>query len=113
MKINASDYTAHLSRGKFEGETPATEYFYHVMLTGDGETVYAYGGDDDQTEDDYADTEAASGALFQVNAEESEAFGLPTGHWFLLREDSQGFAIGTVHATREAAEQRLTEWFAG
>ena len=105
--IDASKYTAHKSLGKFEGESPATEYFYEQMCEGDGETIYA-GGDDDG-EGGY------SAELFQVSAEEADAFDkinvhLPHGHWFLLREDSQGFAIGSVHATREEAEQRFNEW---
>lgn len=109
--IDASKYTAHKSPGKFEGESPATEYFYEQMLNGDGERLYVYGGDDDQTEADRADTEEASAELFQVNAEEAEAFGLTCGHWFLLLEDSQGFVCGSEHATRAQAEQRLRDWF--
>jgi hypothetical protein len=108
--IDVSKYTAHSRPGKFEGETADTEYFYERMCEGDGETIYAYGGDDDQTEADFADTEEASAELFQVDAEESAAFGLPVGHWYLLREDSQGFVFGTVHATREQAEAKFRRW---
>lgn len=100
--IDANKYTAHKSPGKFEGESPASEYFYEQMCEGDGETIYA-GGDDDGEGGYCAD-------LFQVDADEADAFGLTVGHWFLLCEDSQGFAIGSVHESREAAEKRFNEW---
>jgi hypothetical protein len=103
MSINASQYTAHQQPGKFEGESAATEYFYEQMLNGDGETVFP---------DIDGDICANSAELFHINADESEAFNLPIGHWFLLREDSQGFAYGTTHATRAEAEQKFQSWIA-
>lgn len=105
--INASKYTAHLHPGKFEGETAATEYFYEQMLNGDGETICADNGDEGH---DYEFI--ASAELFHINAEEAEAFNLTIGHWFLLREDSQGFAYGSEHPSRQAAEHKFNEWAA-
>lgn len=106
MAIDVSKYTSHSRAGKFEGETPATEYFYEQMLNADGETIYAasVGADGAGFED------VPCAEVFRIDADEAEAFGLPIGHWFLLREDSQGFVYGSVHATREAAEERFTQW---
>lgn len=106
MPIDASKYTAHKLPGKFEGETAATEYFYEQMCKGDGETIYPQNADGELESDWSAD-------LFQIDVEEADAFALPLHHWFLLREDSQGFCIGTVHETREAAERRFNEWCGG
>jgi hypothetical protein len=107
--IDASKYTAHLHPGKFEGETNgATEYFCEQMLNGDGETFdpipLAEGPDDYTCED------SLIGTLFHINAEEAEAFNLTIGNWFLLCEDSQGFANGSVHPSRQAAEHKFNEW---
>lgn len=93
--INPSKYTAHLHPGKFEGETAATEYFHEQMLNGDGEIfdpITVADGPDDFTCED-----SPIGTLFQINAEEAAAFNLTIGHWFLLREDTQGFAYGSEH----------------
>jgi hypothetical protein len=98
--IDVTKYTAHKSPGKFEGESAATEYFYEQALNGDGETIH----------EDIDDGEGSTADLFQIDVEEAEAFDLPLHHWFLLREDSQGFAIGSVHETREAAEERFMQW---
>jgi hypothetical protein len=97
--------------GKFEGEPPQTGYYWEQMLNGDGETIYAYGGDDDQTEADFADTDEACADLFQVDAEESEAFGLPIGSWQMLWSDSLGFAYSQNFPTREAAEDEFNSWY--
>ena len=106
--IDPTKYTAHQHLGKFEGETAATEYFHEQMLNGDGETVFA-----DQVCDESLDYEPIDSAqFFHINADEAEAFNLPIGHWFLLREDSQGFAYGTTHATRAEAEQKFQSWIA-
>jgi hypothetical protein len=96
--IDASKYTAHKSPGKFEGETAASEYFYEQMLNGDGEELYS----DDEG--------GAVASVFRIDADESEAFGLPIGGYFLLREDSQGFVMGSTHATQEAAEGAFRRW---
>jgi hypothetical protein len=107
--IDPFKYTAHQHPGKFEGESAATEYFYELMLDGDGETIYGDSGDD-TADEPYQETDCAE--LFRINADEAEAFDLPIGHWFLLREDSQGFVYGTTHATREQAEQKFQSWVA-
>ena len=98
--INPANYIAHLHPGKFEGETAATEYFHEQMLNGDGETVYG--------SEDLEDAPVAE--IFHINADEAEAFDLTIGHWFLLHEDSQGFAYGSEHPTRESAEHKFNEW---
>lgn len=108
--IDASKYDACRRPGKFECQSPATEYFYEQMCNGDGETIYAAVAPDGDNadEDDYGDEPSAE--LFQIDVAESEAFGIPHGQWFMLCEDSQGFALGSVHATREAAEKAFTNW---
>jgi hypothetical protein len=109
MSINASKYTAHTHLGKFEGETAATEYFYEQSLIGNGETLFAPTLDESQ--DEYWET-GNSGEVFHINTDEAEAFNLLIGHWFLLREDSQGFVYGTTHATRVEAEKKFQDWIA-
>jgi hypothetical protein len=102
--IDPTKYTAHQHPGKFEGETAATEYYYELMLDGDGEGIYAPAASED--EDAYSN----SATLFDINAEEAEAFDLPIGHWFMLREGSQGFVMGSSHESREAAEKAFAAW---
>jgi hypothetical protein len=107
--IDVSKYTAHKHPGKFEGESPETEYFYEQMLdSSGGETMYAP-QTDDEMEGDY-DDQTPCAEVFQIDADESDAFDLPIGHWFLLCTDSQGFVYGSVHPTREAAERAFNEW---
>lgn len=74
--IDTTKYTRHQGPRKFEGESPATEYFYEQMLGGDGEEIYADNGEDGEefTGEEYSAT------IFHINAEESEAFDLPIGH---------------------------------
>jgi hypothetical protein len=103
--IDPTKYTAHQHPGKFEGESPATEYFYELMLNSEGETLFADSGEDYRNEQDDACAE-----LFHINAEEAEAFDLPIGHWFLLCQDSQGFVMGSSHESREAAEKAFAAW---
>lgn len=101
--IDISKYTAHKTPGKFEGESPATEYFYEQSLDGVGETIYCA---TPETEDeDLFDLPNAE--LFRVHADEAEAFGLPIGATFMLREDSQGFVYGSIHGNREEAQRRF------
>lgn len=103
--IDPTKYTAHEHPGKFEGETPASEYFWEQTMNGDGETVYA------EVPAEECECECWPQAeLFHIDAEESEAFDLPIGHWYLVREDSQGFVIGSVHETREQAERSFRKW---
>jgi hypothetical protein len=107
--INPANYTAHLHPGKFEGETAATEYFHEQMLNGDGEAIFAEipvaDGPDDFTYD-----EDAQADIFFIDADESEAFGLPIGACFMIREDSQGFVYGSVHANRDEAQAKFNSW---
>jgi hypothetical protein len=88
--IDPTKYTRHQHPGKFEGESAATEYFYEQMLNGDGETLergYPNGEDDfDVVEID---------TIFQITAEEAEAFDLSVGAHFVITEDSQGFVYGS------------------
>ena len=102
--IDTSKYTQHKHSGKFEGETAATEYFYEQMLDGDGETIYA---EDYNEQSDFAENSAT---IFRVQADEPEAFGLNHGDIFMIREDSQGFAYGSVHANRAEAEAKFRDW---
>ena len=88
-QINPSDYVAHLTPGKFQGEQPATEYFYEQMLTGVDETIT---NDCDEV-----------ASLFQIETEEAEAFHLPTGSYFLLWTDNNGFVYGEVYPTHSFA----------
>lgn len=107
--INPSKYTAHLHPGKFEGETAATCYFHEQMLNGEGETIYESNFIEiDENEDFVEDCRKAD--LFDVNADESEAFDLPIGAIFMIREDSQGFVYGFVHANRAEAEAKFKSW---
>jgi len=99
--IDVSKYTAHLHPGKFEGETPATEYYYELMLDGDGETYTPNGADD---------AEMPSAELFHVDAAEAEIFDLPIGAWFLLWENGDGFVFGRVFNERWSAELFFNEW---
>jgi hypothetical protein len=48
--------------------------------------------------------------LFMIQGDEPEAFDLPRGSWFMLREDSQGFIYGSVHTTRGDAEAKFKSW---
>jgi hypothetical protein len=108
MNIDSTKYTAHKSPGKFEGEASgATEYFYEQLGDGDGELLcYPLAdGPDDVSED------SPVGILFRITSEELEAFDLPvTRRYFLLREDSQGFAYGTCHLSRQEAEAKFIDW---
>ena len=103
MSIDTTKYTAHKHPGKFEGETAATEYFYEQMLDGDGEVIFG--------NVDYEDEQAKEAYIFRINADEDEAFdGCPVGYVFMIREDSQGFVYGSIHATREEAEAKFRAW---
>lgn len=105
-EIDINKYTAHKHAGKFVGETAATEYFWEQMLNGDGETIFA-----DQTCEENLDYEPIDSAeIFFINADESEAFDLPIGHVFMVREDGQGFVYGSVHAKRSEAEAKFRNW---
>ena len=103
--IDTSKYTAHKSPGKFEGETAATEYYWEQMLNGDGEEIYA-----GIIEEESDLSEYPLATIFRVQADEPEAFGLNHGDIFMIREDSQGFVYGSVHASRAEAEAKFRTW---
>jgi hypothetical protein len=102
--IDSTKYTAHQHPGKFEGETAATEYFHEQMMEGNGETIFADCAETDNLDDiPVAD-------IFHITAEEAEAFDLPIGSTFMIREDSQGFVYGSVHDSPEQAEAKFRSW---
>jgi hypothetical protein len=100
--IDITKYTANQHPGKFEGEPPETEYFWEQIFNGDGVEIYA-GSENDEEDEEYA-------IVFDVNAEEAEAFNLPIGSTFMIREDSQGFVYGSVHDSLEQAEAKFRSW---
>ncbi len=93
--IDITQYTAHLSPGKFEGEPAASEYFYDRMLDGVGETLYS---------------EDSEGALFKILDEEAKVFDLYVDGWFLLLETDNGFVYGMNYQTREDAINAFLTW---
>lgn len=105
MAIDTTQLTAHTHPGKFEGESPATEYFFNAMLDGDGETIYPSDIEDTDDEDDRYAT------VFHVDADEAEAFELPAGSVYMIREDSQGFALGSSHPNMGSAQRKLDAWY--
>jgi len=88
--------------GKFEGEKPATAYFYDLWLDGDGEAYFPYADEDLDDEPE--------ATLFQIDADEADAFGLEVGHWYIIWEDGTGFAYGFCFETREEAEEKFDDW---
>jgi hypothetical protein len=86
------------SPGKFEGEQWYAPYYYDVASCGDGESL------------NVLEDSSYSGDLIRVNADESEVFGLQCGHCVLVREDSQGFVMVTVHASTREAETKFNTW---
>lgn len=87
--IDIDKYRAEVQRpGKFEGSAPYAPYFYDAM--GNGESHYV-GGDPETGEG------AEEYEVFQVDAEESEAFDLPIGAYVVTFEDSQGFFYADVY----------------
>lgn len=105
MSIDTSKYTAHQHPGKFEGESPATEYFYEQMVTcGDGEDLYAPVCNDGI--DDYEGE--LIGTMFKTDIAEREAFDVP--EWVAVCEDSQGFVTLQTADSCEALERKLLRW---
>jgi hypothetical protein len=68
--IDASKYDRNKHPGKFEGESPATEYFYEQMMNGDGETIYADYETNEYDEKEYNEEDGPHAELFHINAEE-------------------------------------------
>ena len=109
-QIDASKYTAHQHPGKFEGETPETEYFYEQMMQGDGDDIYSNFSIDPSFEPEEDEQFGYSATIFTVQTDESEAFGLNHGDIFMIYEDSQGFVYGSVHASHKEAEAEFRAW---
>jgi len=98
--IDVSRYVERVSGpGKFEGERAATAYFYDAMLDGDGESLYF----------EHADCEY-SPTLFNVTAEEAEAFGLAPNSVYMIYEDDYGFVYGWSCADMEEAAADFARW---
>lgn len=89
-------------RGQFEGEQWYAPYYWAQILDGAGDDIYPV----DAEEDD----DPTPGSLLKIDSDESEAFGLECGHWILVRQDSQGFVLVTIHETREEAEKKYRDW---
>ncbi len=87
MSIDIKKYRQEVSRpGKFEGEQPYAPYYYDAM--GNGEVHYVGGDEDGEGATEYE--------VFQVDADESEAFDLPLHAYVVTWEDSQGFFYAKV-----------------
>lgn len=101
--IDKDYYDSRVSHpGKFEGEDPATPYFYDQALNGDGETL-----------DWQSDGIGNAADLFCfVDSDEAEAFGLEIGSAFVIVEMSDGFVIGKSFDNEDAARDWYAEWSA-
>lgn len=104
MPIDVRKYTAHQHPGKFEGESPATEYFYEQMVTcGDGEDLMVAICNDGI--DDYEGE--IIGTIFETDIAEREALGVP--EWVAVCEDSQGFVTLKTADSRGQLERKLLQ----
>ena len=102
-KIDTAKYTAHKNPGKFEGETSATEYFWELVMNGDGETwspnmndsIYSRRVD-----------------VFTVDADEAETWPneFKIGDTVIIWECPQGFVTLCAYGTRDAAERHVKSW---
>jgi hypothetical protein len=110
MKIDPTQYTAHLHPGKFESAPAAAEYFYEQMLAGSGETIFAEIPVADGPHDFTYDENPPQADIFYIDSSEAEAFDLPIGSYFMICEDSQGFVLGSVHANRQEAAAKFNSW---
>jgi hypothetical protein len=86
------------ARGQFEGQQWWAPYYWDCVMEGDGETLC---GDQE---------ECTTAELFTVDADESEAFGIDCGATVMVRQDSQGFVLCTVHASHDEAEKIYRSW---
>jgi hypothetical protein len=103
--INPMDYTGLVNGpGKFEGEARATEYYYELIMIGDGDDI-------SQITEDGTDYLYPLMTQFEVDSEEADAFGvdagLKDGDLAVIIEDEQGF-ISMVAFGSQAA---LDAWF--
>ena len=111
--INTEKYTAHKNFGKFEGETSATEYFWELVMNGDGET---WSPDMDEngngTFADGISPLAKTFDLFTVDADEAETWPneFKIGDTVIIWECPQGFVTLCAYGTRAAAEWHVSSW---
>ncbi len=101
--IDTAKYTAHQNPGKFEGETSAAEYFWELVMGGDGE---AWSPDTDEN------GEGTWFDVFTVDADEAEAWPeeFKIGDTVIIWECSQGFVTLCAYGTREAEEWHVKSW---
>ncbi len=100
MAIDTTKYTKHLSLGKFEGESSATEYFWEAVMNGDGE-------DYQPIEDEIVFS------LFTADYEESEAFkgeDIRLGDTVCIWEDSQGFVNLVNFKDRDSFDRWVSQY---
>ena len=95
--------------GKFEGETGATEYFWNLVMNGEGDAWFPDMGELDPGNDD------GGGTLFDVftvDADEANAWPdeFKIGDTVIIWECSQGFVTLCAYGTRNAAESHVTAW---
>ena len=74
--------------GRFEGECEWVPYFWELALNGDGEDLSDY--------DESGEVVGCFITRFVVDYEEADAFGLECGATVVVRQDPQGFVVGTV-----------------
>ncbi len=90
-QINITELTeATQHPGKFEGASALAVYLYEQSMNGDGEMLA-----DMETDGHYA-------AVFTLQGDEPEAFGMEHGDKVVLIEDSQGFVFTIPAADYEA-----------
>ena len=101
--IDTAKYTAHKNSGKFEGETSATEYFWELVMNGDGE---AWAPDMDES------GEGTWFDVFTVDADEAETWPeeFKVGDTVIIWECPQGFVTLCAYGTRKAAEWHVKSW---
>ena len=101
--IDTEKYTAHKNFGKFEGETSATEYYWELVMNGDGESWLP-----DMDEDDYG----TNFDLFTVDSEEADTWPdeFKIGDTVIIWECPQGFVTLCAYGTRAAAEWHINSW---
>jgi len=85
------DYDLNKYPGKFEGEPDYTEYFYELMMNGDGEPHYFGEGDEDFADDVFNDT-TVEHTQFEITPEDIAKFPELKGHKIVkLYHSDQGF----------------------
>jgi hypothetical protein len=101
--IDTAKYTAHKNPGKFEGETSATEYFWEMVMDGDGEVW---------SPDMNEDGEGTLFDVFTVDADEAKTWPneFKIGDTVIVWECPQGFVTLCAYGTREAAERHVNSW---